>query len=121
MQIEVGKYYRTADGQKVGPMERVIGQQLYWEAKSKLAQGCRTRWGAFGGHSMVALELVAEWIDGPVITETITRKRIVPGAYGKVVVCDDMTVSMHCLQSLVDLSDAIATLTEIRDAMEATQ
>jgi hypothetical protein len=57
---------------------------------------------------------------GPVVTETITRKRIVPGVYGDVVVWNDGTgnVSMMDCNTVKGLTAAIATLTAIRDAMQ---
>lgn len=43
-------------------------------------------WSAEGkaqpGHSCV--DLIAEWTDGPVVTETVTKTRIVPGVYGRI-------------------------------------
>jgi hypothetical protein len=73
---------------------------------------------------------------GPVVTETITRKRIVPGLYGKVsvheldrdsmdarwfafVAGDDHKLqTVHTRMTADDLTAAIATLTAIRDAMQ---
>ena len=48
---------------------------------------------------------------------TVTRKEVVPGEYGRVQVFDGGAVSVtYCPYS--DLTAAIATLTEIRDAMQ---
>lgn len=54
---------------------------------------------------------------GPVITETVTRKRIVPGVYGKVEVTEVGNVWMHPTTSHTALTAAIETLTAVRDAM----
>lgn len=59
---------------------------------------------------------------GTVITETVTRKRIVPGVYGRVVVeresNGDMVIDARNMQVAAELTAAIETLTAIRDAME---
>lgn len=57
----------------------------------------------------------------PVRTVTTTRKEIVPGVYGRVVVeresNGDMVTDARNMQTAAELTEAIATLTEIRDAM----
>jgi hypothetical protein len=55
---------------------------------------------------------------GPVVIETITRKRIVPGEYADVVRVDrDMSVYTSPLRTSAELNAAIAILTEVRDVM----
>jgi hypothetical protein len=62
---------------------------------------------------------------GPVITETITRKRPVPGVYGKVHVerldNGDWNFDARNLCTAPELRAAIATLQQIADAMENRQ
>lgn len=54
---------------------------------------------------------------GPV--RTITRKEIVPGVYGQVVVCDEgNSCRVRYMRDAVTIRAAIATLSEIADAME---
>jgi hypothetical protein len=53
---------------------------------------------------------------GPVITETV--KRIVPGVYGAVGVQDGCLVNVAYMRTADELRAAIATLTEIADALE---
>jgi hypothetical protein len=53
---------------------------------------------------------------GPVITETV--KRIVPGVYGAVGVQDGCLVNVAYMRTAPELRAAIATLTEIADALE---
>jgi hypothetical protein len=48
---------------------------------------------------------------------TVTRKEIVPGVYGDVEVYETGAVSVSFMRTVEDLTAAIATLTEIRDAM----
>lgn len=54
----------------------------------------------------------------PVITETITRKRIVPGTYGRVKITTAMYIHVNSMKTADEVTEAIATLTEIRDAMQ---
>lgn len=93
MQIEAGKYYRSSDGRKFGPMRIWPSDRECWgdEASTGL-------WRPDGSAHFVDAKdsprLVAEWTDaptGPVVTETV--KRIVPGYYGVVEVTID--ASLH--------------------------
>jgi len=89
IKIEEGKYYRTRDGRKVGPMS-VWGK--YTDKDGAPLYDCEDRkfsgtyWSSSGsnGEPSVAnspeLDLTAEWTDGPV--RTVTRTEIVPGTYG---------------------------------------
>lgn len=54
---------------------------------------------------------------GPV--RTVTRLEIVPGKYGNVTVWGDGWPSVKGVSNIDELTDAIATLTAIRDAMQA--
>lgn len=71
LKIEEGKYYKTRDGRKVGPIRK-------WE-------GCLKEWAVDGRNGYLegfnTEDLIAEWTDGPVVTETVTKTRIVPGVY----------------------------------------
>lgn len=86
MQIEAGKYYRTRDGRKVGPLRAT--DNSFWPMESR-----GTWWRANGEScegSMARMrkenDIIAEWSEGPVRTETVTKRRIVPGVYGGVYV-----------------------------------
>lgn len=82
MQIEAGKYYRTRDGRKVGPIRP-------WE-------GVLHEWAVGDGSNLEGFDsgdLIAEWTDGPVRTETVTKRRIVPGVYGRLKVTEGATRS----------------------------
>ena len=145
--IEAGKCYRTRDGCKVGPMEKSSHTLWTCADRNLLLGGDQPAFlpnGRYAGSSNgpgYNFDLIAEWTDtpeqpGPVVTETITRKRIVPGVYGKVSVNeldrDSMDVrwfafvmgdhhkrkTVHAQMTADDLTAAIATLTAIRDAMQ---
>ena len=51
---------------------------------------------------------------------TVTRKEVVPGVYGAVVVQEGNLINVAYMRTASDLTAAIATLTEIRDAMDNT-
>lgn len=60
MQVKAGKYYRTQDGQKIGPMKKYLGNT--WIVK----EGDGDCWNGDGTHVLVAEPgLVSEWLEGP--------------------------------------------------------
>lgn len=84
MKIEAGRYYKTRDGRKVGPMEHCGSDTDHpWqEAKNMSAHIWRD-----DGTSKWRNDptLIAEWPTeptGPVRTVTRTTREIVPGVYG---------------------------------------
>lgn len=81
MQIEAGKFYKTRDGRKVGPMERVSPRGGFeWVDPT---DACWASDGDFG-FGQEDWRLVSEWSDGPVREVTVTRREIVEGRYGMV-------------------------------------
>lgn len=124
MKPEVGKYYRTAGGEQVGPMKK-----HYWSVDPFEAEVVGSRCNHLclydedgRAHMGRNYDLVAEWVDEPAApagpVRTVTRKEIVPGAYGEVVVDDDGHVRVGYMRDAATIRAAIATLTEIADAME---
>lgn len=85
MQIEEGKYYRTANGDRLGPANVAYGGRFEFSGPHTHCHGAD---GKYIGHDR-GLDLVAEWTDGPVRTETVTTRRIVPGVYGRLRVNDE--------------------------------
>lgn len=88
MQIEAGKYYKTRNGRKVGPMTLDEDDSVYPYYADLDGQ---PRWFTKNGVWSLAAEserdLIAEWAEtpqGPVRTKTVTE--IVPGVYGNLVV-----------------------------------
>ena len=125
VKIEIGKYYRTRSGLKVGPISRynALEHPYIWRPAGWLWTENGERYAGQEEH-----DIIAEWADdqplaGPVVIETITRKRIVPGVYGDVVVLNDgpRSVSMMPCNTVEGLTAAITTLTAIRDAMQEAQ
>lgn len=120
MQIEVGKFYRRRDGKKAGPM--LVGSNTAYYAESDEYR----EYHADGRHywRIPGCDLVAEWTDepnGPV--RTVTRKEIITGTYGKVMVgAPDnewlpARIALDGAFNATELREVIATLTEIADAL----
>jgi hypothetical protein len=123
MKIEAGKYYRTRDGRKVGPMVRTASKvkNRAWDDGSNVGW---TEHGAEFNTMLSRNDIIAEWTEGPV--REVTRKEIVTGVYGRVMVSKSKThASDICVEltggiafSRAELTAAIDTLTQIRDAMQ---
>ncbi len=81
VKIEEGKFYKTRDGRKVGPIRRYDHDSWTGDAGNTLytVDGLRYFERDRGGSS----DLISEWPNeetGPI--RTITRREIVPGQYG---------------------------------------
>lgn len=118
MRIEQGKYYRTRNGRKVGPMAR---HEYGWTADDGFriydADGKRV----LGFGTPEPTDLVAEWADeGPV--RTVTRQEIIPGTYDGVKVGERIenfvSVEFHVLLADADqIERAAAVLTALAGAL----
>ena len=126
LKLEVGKSYKTRDGRKVGPMIRDDGSIFHnhhsdrdlnmqvWNYDGSVYSECEGESGQ---------TLISEWPadaapTGPVRTVTRTTKEIVPGVYGDVRVAEWKIVSVYPMENAEQIRAAIATLTEIADALE---
>lgn len=95
------------------------------DGRVMLDGGDGSYWGKLGendGYAVVKWRIVSRAKPkGPVITETVTRKRIVAGVYGAIKIHDPgskyVRVNVDAPMSRADLTAAIETLTQIRDAM----
>lgn len=77
VKLEAGKYYKTRDGRKVGPM-RVIdsrdSENGYFHCNEK----------SYQKHGMAFMpedDLISEWHESPI--REVTRSELVPGVYGR--------------------------------------
>lgn len=129
MKIEEGKFYKTRDGRKVGPMVRqepgVYGDEWKWTCDHEFKSNQSKVWednGNFSASGSIhAGDIVSEWLTSPVVTKTVTE--IVPGIYGTLQVSNVYPDGVNIYAnpgkwSANDISDAIATLTAIRDALQ---
>lgn len=136
MKIEEGRYYKTRDGRKVGPVTIDISEKESLRVRAPhLEAGFVAAWfedGRFYEKPGSTYDIVALWNEGPV--RTVTRKEIVPGEYGHILV--DRTANDGSLVLLgfkstggiypqvrsyftsTELTAAIETLTTIRDALD---
>lgn len=123
LKLEVGKLYKNAHGEKIGP---IADQQ--WSDGFPYHGG--RGMGFYNAHgiaqSSLRPDLIAEWTDaptGPVRTVTRTTREIVPGEYDGLevghavngMVFLAMPIANHCQESIDAL---IANLNAIRDALE---
>lgn len=128
VKLEVGKYYKTRDGSKVGPIDHYGRTTCGYDAMRSGSYIWETETGknypnTYGVSDIPQMDIIAEWGDehaSPV--RTVTRKEIVPGVYGKVGIgsyqVDAVEVSIDGFLTTSELRSAIATLTEIADAMD---
>ena len=120
MQIEAGKYYRRRDGKKRGPAWTDGNQPHPWCVPFDESE----HWYRDDGASCLGnadADLIAEWTEAPTgPVRTVTRKEIVPGVYGNVIVWNDGSgdVSVMNMRTATELRAAVATLSEIADALE---
>lgn len=82
MQIEAGKYYRDEAGNKRGPMKHALADKNRWWVVGE-GSDMDDEWATDGTALLDHGSLIAEWSEGPVRTETVTKRRIVPGVYGR--------------------------------------
>lgn len=142
MKIEAGKIYIARNGSKVGPLTKIHD---YWSAdrfeNENPGHYNENGMSAFSGDIVHGrnserekFDLIAEWRDGPVVTETVTV--IKPGVYGRLRIGNEIkghdtdrtvTVSFtarngvgaQCENFMTksEILDMIKTLTEIAEAM----
>jgi hypothetical protein len=121
MRIEEGKYYRTRDGRKVGPLRATDNGHwpmecdgTWWRADGESCEGSMAR-------MYPENDIVAEWTDeGPV--RTVTRQEIIPGTYDGVCVRPlpgrKVDVSLEgCVYNADQLERAAAVLTALAGAL----
>jgi hypothetical protein len=123
VKIEAGKYYKTRDGRKVGPMKYCVDYNDHpWEEDFNKSTHI---WRDDGTSGFLGdPDLIAEWPTktGPV--RTVTRKEIVLGVYGRVGIdrVSDGYASMYfggdSMLDAAELRAAAATLIEIADALD---
>lgn len=121
LKLEVGKFYRDAEGRKVGPMYNGgHGDGFPWSAHAWPHYYSNT--GRLDGADN---DLIALWQDAPTgPVRTVTHKEIVPGVYGslRVNIHPDGSVFLSMDDEVEhdasDIRALIVTLSDIADALE---
>lgn len=65
LKIEAGRYYRTRDGRKVGPMEPAKYSDGWYDAATRVTSQRWEKDGTFIPGELSLLDLIAEWVDEP--------------------------------------------------------
>jgi len=135
MKIEAGKYYRTRDGRKVGPVEFSEYGRPWATAPGFDKTHWYTQWSAksdFAGRASIYCEhpddLIAEWTDEPAEPKPspfVTRRELVPGVYGKIsVIKDDMDeIHIECNEWLTadELDEAAHLFAQLAEYLRETK
>lgn len=89
--IEAGKFYKTRDGRKVGPMVDAGGDDWPFYSDGTDGAPCWKRSGEISHKNVcMPLDLISEWpAETPSPVRSVTRTEIVPGVYGRLRVIDD--------------------------------
>lgn len=122
MKIEAGKYYKTRDGRKVGPIQRAGSGKVhhYWHDGASFLGQFTNNWSRKGySSSYPGLDIISEWQDEPSPIRTVTRKEIVPGVYGAVVIGENKSVLVpQRIYTSDKLREAAHILNQIAEALE---
>jgi len=126
MKIEAGKYYRTRDGRKVGPMKYedhsdnqpwTDGARYYCHDGNWLPEGHPS-----------SNDLIAEWTDEPAAPKPspfVTRRELVPGMYGRVFVRHDedglYVRVVGCVIAADELDEAAHLFTQLAEYLRETK
>ena len=136
MKIEAGKYYRTRDGRKVGPIELSEPSRGWATAPGYLNSTWYTQENQVYGdcvgrvsiHGECPRDLIAEWTDEPATPKPspfVTRRELVPGVYGKIsVIKDDMDeVHIECNEWLTadELDEAAHLFSQLAEYLRETK
>lgn len=125
LKIEVGKFYKTRDGRKVGPIEK--GEQHDsggpWFFKfgvnhyEKDGSSCRN---GLGFNTFEEDDLISEWQDEtPSPIHTVTRREIVAGKYGVVYISSANEIWIAARKHTPEeLREAAHLLNQIAEVLE---
>lgn len=120
MKIEAGKYYKTRDGRKVGPA--VFRNSLHniwaWYVGD---EALRRNDGTVGGNGAFSdsFDLISEWQDEPSPIRTVTRREIVAGVYGRVVIGENGSILLpQRIYTAEELREAAHILNQIAEVLQ---
>lgn len=133
IEIREGGFYKTRDGRKAGPMCRFgVNDALVGVVDGDEHRRVFMIEGGVHDFGMTNLDLIAEWVEGPV--RTVTRREVVEGVYSRIEVLkpestreaqirfatrigSDKGGTVHIMTS-TELKAAAAVLLELAGALE---
>jgi len=126
MKIEAGKFYKTRDGRKVGPMIWVRDGALPEPYCMFKAEGEEYSWDYHGHYShtysgVSQMDLISEWPsyddNGPI--REVRRREIVPGVYGIVRLLSRGSVGVETnLYTAEQLREAAHLFNQLAEVLE---
>lgn len=122
MKIEAGKYYKTRDGRKVGPMRELDREKTDYPWTDQLEEMPMQRyndWGEEVGEPS-SHDLISECQDeAPSPILTVTRREIVAGNYGAVAITKRNKVMIAAGEyTAEELREAAHLLNQIAEVLE---
>lgn len=119
VKIEAGKYYKTRDGIKVGPI-RNYDDRFYYKASFCCGNWTYLENGKWAGSTEEDnRDIIAEWQDQPSTLRIVTRREVVPGTYGIVQVTSNREIKIQLGKYSADkLREAAHILNQIAEALE---
>lgn len=125
MKIEVGKYYRTRDGRKVGPIEnsKYGGKKYPFVWNWPNGQGSRIYTADGTNYSNRDDDLISEWLPWETIDykspiRTVKRREIVAGKYGIVTIKECGFIHINTMGTPDNLREAAHILNQIAEVLE---
>lgn len=117
LKIEAGKYYKTRDGRKVGPVREQNGY-LTTNGWHYAENGECCYKGISGNGKQPEFDLISDWQEGPI--RTVTRREIVEGQYGivHVTVSGNVEIEEKDGYTPEELREAAHTLNQIAEYLE---
>ena len=127
LKLEAGKYYKTRDGRKVGPMRELDRNKTDWPWTDKLEDMPDQRYTDDGKEIGTGsdFDLIAEWQDEtPSPIREVTRRELVAGKYGAVHLVNipngDWTIGIDdCNWNSEELREAAHILVQVAEYLES--
>lgn len=123
VKIEEGKFYKTRDGRKVGPMawENTGKSYVYPQGGYWAVSGVGTWWqdGKYYKDKSTDSDIISEWPSdarGPI--REILRREIVPGVYGIVEITDVRGVGIDCIPTATELREAAHLFNQLAEFLD---
>jgi hypothetical protein len=126
LKIEEGKFYKTRDGRKVGPIVVHFGREHagaegfrndHWYISTNRYYSEMSGRVSIRGESPD--DLIEEWSEKPTPIRTITRREIVPGQYGAVWLETDGRIVINGTHTPEELREAAHVLNQIAEYLES--